>query len=505
MAALFTTPVTGASLRRLSTVAVALVLALSITGLSTPLGPAVPVALVLGVAGTLLVLGSTWHGLLATVVVVTLIPLPFSIRFGPVTVSFGRFLLFGLVVGFIAHATRKDTPLEVRRTPVDLTLLALLATMAAAVIVNLPRFIPVELTGAIRESGIYVVDFAAVFVVTTSVLTSTDRIVGLFRLLAHLGVLVAALGIVEYLTGRNIFEFLAPALPGGLASFVRQLAEAAVLTRGFVARTRATFEHPLAFGTVLLMTFPMVVVLAAHARDRLVRRYWAAGGAVIGASLLFTAARSVYALAATSVVLLLLLLPGGRARRALLVGGCAVVALFLAQPAVRATMIAFFDPARGGVVEGSINARIIDYRPVLELWADRPFLGYGPRSFARDELVKSGLLEDPGNLILDNAYLQHVAENGLLGLLALLALLALAATAAWRSFRAAPTPELRLLSLGLFVSVVNWIAMGFVADTYTFNAPPRLFFVLLGLVAAVRLRSGWSPREPSPVPPGTDD
>lgn len=492
MAALLAAPVTGASLRRLLTVVGALLVVLAVTGVSTPLGPAVPFALVLAVAGGLLVIGNTWHGLVATIVAITLIPLPFSVRFGPVTLSFGRFLLFGLLLGFLVHVGRSGSLVWTRRTPFDVPILLLLGTMALSTIVNLPRFLPVELGGAIRKSSLFAIDLGALFLMTASVVSHERRLVRIFQLLAHLGIAVAALGIIEHLTGRNVFEFLAPALPGGLAAFVRDLADAAVLTRGFVARTRATFEHPLAFGTVLLMTLPLVIVLASASRDRAARRYWTAGGALIGVSILFTAARSVYALAGLSIVLLALLLPNRADRRRLVTGGALVTVAFLAQPAVRRTMLAFFNPTRGGVVEGSINARLIDYEPVVGLWQQRPFLGYGPRSFAVDALLESQLLEDPGNLILDNAYLGHLAETGVLGVLALAAVLISACVAAWRAYRRAPTPELRLLSLGLFVAVVNWIGMGFVADVYTFNAPPRLFFVLLGLVAVVRLRSGWA-------------
>jgi O-antigen ligase len=154
-------------------------------------------------------------------------------------------------------------------------------------------------------------------------------------------------------------------------------------------------------------------------------------------------------------------------------------------------MIQFFQPRRGPQLEASLQHRVEDINPVLARVNHNPLFGYGPRTFAPDELRTSHLLDNPDNLTLDNAYLGGLAEGGVLGALALLTLLMTAYVSGWRAYRWAPDRDAKLVRLGLVLVVQNWILMGFVADIYGFNAPPKIFFALLAALAVARTESGW--------------
>lgn len=492
MSQLFAAPTPRAASSTIFWAFVGLFCALALTGVTTPLGPAVPVALVLVVFGLALALGSAWHGLVAVLVAVILLPVPFSVAAGPVTVSFGRLLLFALAVGWFAQLHWKERPFHLQRTPFDLPLLGLLGAMAASTVVNLPQLRGFEFAGAVRTIALYGIDFALLFWMVVSVLRSEARLLQLLRIVTGLIVVTAGLGLVEFATGSNVFEFVAPYLPGGVGRFIQQLADASVLTRGSISRVHSTFEQPLAFGVVLLLGLPLAIALRSAARDRRGVIGWSLGSMIIGAAILTTAGRSIYLIGGISALTMLAFLPDRRARRTLLWSLIAVVTLFFSQANVRDTMLHFFQPERGnGTTEGSINARVADYDPVLSLVEQKPVLGYGPRSFSSDQLKRSGLVTDRANFVLDNAYLTQLAETGVIGLLALISLLAVAWCASWRSFRRARNTETAVIGLGLFVAVQSWILMGLFADTYAFNAPPKVFFVLLGCVAAARRLSGW--------------
>lgn len=480
-------------MRRAAVVA-GLFLALLVVVPSAPVGPAVPLLVPLALAGLLIVFGSARHGVVIVVVAAMLIPQPFSVKVGPVSLTVGRALLFTLVAGWFLALKRADRPILPRRTPIDPMIGVFVATMLAATIANLDRYGPGELLGALRRTGVFVVDYFLLFFIAVSVMRSLDRANRIVSVLAATVGLMGAIGLIEHVTGQNVFVYVAPVLPGGIGQFIRDLAETTVLTRGTVSRVRSTAEGPLPFGILLVLGLPLALSFALRVQKRGPRVFWALATGAIGMAMILNASRSVYALAAVTFATFLVLLQNRRQRIGLALAGLVLTGAFLSQKDVRDTMLTFFQPERpGGIYEGSVQARVEDYRPVIGRVTDRPFLGYGPRSFSVDALLQNKLLDNPGNLVLDNAYLLQVAEGGLIGLLALIALLVAAYSAAWRALRRARSPDEYLIRLGLFTAVQGWILMGLVADVYQFNAAPKVFFVLLAAVAVHRIESGWVP------------
>lgn len=496
-----TAPAVRRPLRRRVAVLLGLVLSLFLVVPVAPFGLAAPFLVPLGVMGLLIALGSAWHGVIAVVAVSMLVPRAFSIQAGPVSLTPGRTLLFALVIGWLAGLKRPDRPILIRRTPIDPMIAVLTAALLASTIANLSRFGPGELLESLRRTSVYVVDYFALFFIAVSIMRNLRNAERLVRIVAALIGVIAAFGLLEHLTGRNVFTLVAPTLPGGVGQFLRDVGANPNFKRGQISRVRGTAEGPLAYGAMLAMGLPLLMCFTLQAKERLARIRWGAATAAVGLAIILTASRSIYLLTGITFVTLLILLPNGRQRRALAMAGGALVLSFLSQTAVRETMLSFVQPQRaGGLYEGSIQARVDDYEPVLRRVAERPFLGYGPRSFAVDALAKNQLIDNPGNLVLDNAYLFQFAEGGVIGLAALIALLVAAYSAAYRAMRRALSPEMFLTCLGLFAAMQSWILMGFVADVYQFNAAPKVFFVLLAAVGVYRVESGWAP--PQGGPPG---
>lgn len=455
-----------------------------------------PVVLVVAVVAVLIVVSEPWHGLLIVLAATALLPVPFSVHVGPVTASVGRVLGWALALGWLAARSRADRPVRRRRTPLDIPILLLIGAMVLSTIANIPSYGSGELGGAIRKLAVFGIDYALLFWIAVSVLHERGRVERLLRYIAGLAILAAVLGLVERATGQNVFSLLAPVLPPGVNELIREIGKSSTegLARGGLVRIRSTFEGPLPFGIVLLFGLPLSVTFALIGQTYRTRMLWVLGASAIGASLLLTASRSVYLLGAFTIVALLVLLPDRSARIAVVAAGAAIATLFLVQGDVRKTMLVFFQPEHGVVLEGSLQARVDDYTPVLGLVSHKPLLGYGPRTFAKDTLQSTGRVDNPENLVLDNVYLGQLAEGGVIGLLMLGGFSVACVVVALRARRAAITREELYIGSAMVAVVVSWVSMGFAADVYTFNAPPRLFFAALAALAITRARSGW--REP---------
>ena len=452
-----------------------------------PLGAAVPLALVLGAFALAVVFGSVWHGLFVVVGAIMLAPIPFSAHLGGATLSIGRVLMYGLAVGWMAQLRWRERAIRPRPTPLDPFLVFVLVTLVASTIFNLPRLSQSQVAGALRKDALFGVDFFLLFWVAASAIRDGERALRLLRFFTGVVVVTAALGIVERQTGKNVFEYLRPIVPNQVGAYIHALAKSAVLTRGALSRVHSTFEQPLIFALVLLMGLPLAMVFAVTARERWSKRAWTGGAVLIGGALLLTASRGAYIIAGVTLATVLVAAPDRRTRGRIFIAGVAIVGLFLAQHDVRNTMVAFFHSTRraGGTFEGSIQSRINAF--------DKPFLGYGPHTLSQDE-INQLLPKSRGALVLDNAYLGHVGEAGTIGLVALLGLLFAAWLCAVRGFRRSQTLERKLVCLALLSVVQTWFLFGFFADVYQFNAPPRLFFVLLGALVVLRREALPAPR-----------
>src|SRR5205085_12463604 len=75
-------PPAAASGRRVLLITVGLFAVLGVLAGATPIAPAVPVGLILGVIGVALALGSPWHGTIAVLMATIFLPTPFSVHLG---------------------------------------------------------------------------------------------------------------------------------------------------------------------------------------------------------------------------------------------------------------------------------------------------------------------------------------------------------------------------------------------------------------------------------------
>lgn len=309
--------------------------------------------------------------------------------------------------------------------------------------------------------------WTGVVVVSSAGISDLGRLQTLLRRLVVLGSAVAALGILEFYTKRDLLASIH--IPGlrptaGLAD---------VMVRGAFTRPASTASHPLELSGVLAMLLPFAIqqALDPARRHRGRLRRWLPV-VLIGGSLPLTVSRtSIIGL----VVVLLVLVPTWKSSRRWPAFGfiaLGVGVMKFAVPGLVSTTIGLFSAFLGSG-DNSTQARAMDYAGVAQYVAQRPFFGRGFRTFI-PALYR----------YTDNQYLLAVVEIGIVGALAILGLYLTGircARAGRRLWTDEPTRELgqsfvAAMAVGLVVSATF--------DSLGFPMFAGLLFLLLGCSGA---------------------
>jgi hypothetical protein len=466
-------------------VLVGLVLLLQI-GTFVPLGARLGAGLLLWVAGT------PRLGLVAAVLTSMLVPVSLAFRAGPFLLTVGRLVGFAFLAGWAAAVSRRDGPL-VRRMPLDLAVLFVGFAYALSIVVNIPQFDGPELGDAVQRTLLISVDFLLFLYAATSVLgAGRQHVEWVLRVIALAVAGVAVLGIVDWVTRTNVFEFLTPFLPRGVARDISDVAPFAARERGGLRRAIGTFEQPNQLGAAVTIALPLLLHFAAtSARDRRLLYIGGAGACTLAGIL--TISRSVFICLALGLLVYVVASGSVRVGRGGIVAVVAVVAVgFAASPSLRDTMYLYFEGLVGRS-EKSVQARIKDYDNVLRQFDRTPLAGSGPATWTPRALSRPDNDRvdptDRGQVVLDNLILSTIAERGLAGLLALLSLLLGAIGIAVRSVRRARSPDERSLRAALLASLTVYAVLCALFDMWAFYGPTKLYFLLVAATVVVAGRT----------------
>jgi len=464
--------------------------ALLLIALLVQIGPAVPIGLVVFAALLVRAAANPRFGLMASLVASLAIPVQLSLRAGPFALSPGRLLGFAFLVGWLASLSRPGGP-ELRRTAVDVGVISLLLAFGLSIVANSSTLSNLAFAEAIRKLLVFAVDYFAIFYATVSVLAVGRRHLDVvLRVAAFAAVGTAVLGVLEQLTGRNVFTFLEPVLPFNLADYIRVLAENSVLTRGTLVRVRSTFDGPHAFGAVLTMALPLLLHFWAVSTSRF-RWLYLGCVSVVALAAMATASRGVYV--AFTLTLIAYALASGLvkpSRRAILALVVVLAITAGANSGLRATMSLYFR-GLANLEERSIQGRVTDYANVIQQLDRTPFAGSGPGTWELRAIRRGDNpivdLNNAADEVLDNYYLVVLAEVGLFGLFAFIVVIFGGVLLGWRAVLRARGPTDRSLAAAVFASLVGFAVLTFVFDMFAFNGPVRFYFVMLA--AAVILSS----------------
>jgi hypothetical protein len=324
-------------------------------------------------------------GLLCTIVLTLLIPLTLAIPAGPVTLGIGRAVGFAFVAGWLASLSRPRAPLY-RATPFDWAWLVLLLAILLSILSNSAQLSAAQFSQAARTFATFVVDYFLFFLAAVSIMGAGrrhfDRVL---KTTATVVALISLIGIVEYVTRRNVFTYFGPVLPPGFRATLLAVAKSATRERGGLPRVLGTFEGPNRFGAAMAMGLP--VLLHFWVTTKTAGRYlYALGAMACGVAALLAVSRSAFV--ATAIVLAVYFIGSGNFRLSVGKVG-AVIAVFVivlaVSPQQRKVFAFYFNDLTGK--QQTIKGRTIrsstsrwcccpspapDQAPMARSWWRRP-------------------------------------------------------------------------------------------------------------------------------------
>jgi len=398
--------------------------------------------------------------------VLLLVLIPSTLVVGPLGAAGSPAQLLGLLAGVWWLAAQLDrsratlSPGEPTRTAMAVFAVAMIGSYLAATTRPIEA---IELSAADR--GLLVVlSWWSVTLLTTDGLVSRQGLDDLLRLLTTVTGIVAALGLVQFVTGLAIVDQIS--IPGLSANG----SLVGLIDRNGMARVAGTSSHPIEFGVLLAMVLPVALHYASvDTHRRRWRRYTPV--VLICAALPVTMSRS--ALLAVAVVLAVLFpLWSARKRIAALVAvGIGLMAVYVAVPGLLGTMLRLFTDISD---DGSAQSRTDSYALALEFISRDPWWGRGLSTFL------------PTYRILDNQYLGSLIEGGVIGTTALVTLLVVAIWQSGRMSRRLPDPGDRGLARALMATVAAAALSCATFDAFGFPQVAGTLFFAIGCIGALR-------------------
>ena len=350
-----------------------------------------------------------------------------------------------------------------QRQPIRFAMLVFAASILASYVVgNLRPIVGPEARSADRGL-LTLCAWLGLVLVANDHISTRLRLDMLLRRLVLLGSFVAALGLVQFNTGRIYTNYLK--LPG----LVQNSDIVGVSVREGFARPSSTAVSPIEFGVAMCMLLPFTLHYALNHRSGSKWRRFAPL-ALLAVAIPISVSRSALICA---IVGLLLMLPAMtvRARFGTLLGvGATLGIVFVTVPGMLGALTNLFT---GISDDGSAASRTGSYTLAFEFISRAPVFGRGFFTFM------------PEYRILDNQYLGSLIELGVVGLFAFLALLATGAVLAQKAKGLSSDPGTRLLAQALFASLAAGAAGFAFFDGFGFPMVGQLIFLILGCIGAL--------------------
>jgi O-antigen ligase len=408
--------------------------------------------------------GKRIASLLAAYIVLLLL-LPSSMVIGPLGAGGtpASILAVCLLWAWIAGRLHPGSRLGQGPQPVRGALLVFAAAVGASAVAAAFRPIAgVELAALDRGGLVIVGGLGVAFMAADGIADrhQLDRVIGW---LVGAATVFAMAGIVQFLFGYDVKTLLK--VPG----LVENLAAIGIDERSTFRRVSGTAAHPIEFGVVLAMVFPLALHQALYGRARTTLRRW---GPLLAISLALPMSLSRSAFVALALVLVVLgpVWPPDRRRRGLLVGVVFAGFVRFTIPGLLGTVKSLFlnlgnDP--------SIEGRTEDYSVFGRYFSDHPWFGRGLFTFLPDSYTT-----------FDNQLLLSLVEVGVVGTVALLVLFFVGMGSARGARKRSTDPATRHLGQALAASLAGALIAYGTFDALTFSMVTGCTFLILGLAGA---------------------
>lgn len=402
-----------------------------------------------------------------TCYLVVLYAIPARLVFGPLGSAGAVSSLLGLVsLGlWLLLRLGRTVPAwgAARRLPQ--TLFAFWVAVAISYILAMSRPITSDEVSPADVALLGVASWSGPMLLAIDAIATTERLRTLVARIAAAGGMLAALGLVQFVSGQAWVDRVE--IPGLTATS----AATGNFDRNGLARPSATATHPIEYGVLLSVVLPIALHVAFASRGSWLR--WVPAGLIV-AAIATSSSRSAYLGAVIGVAVCSLV---WTARQRLIVVGFGGVGLLIAVAVVPRLLRSISGLFLGLQTDPSIASRTSSGEVVATMVAQHPWFGRGLGTFL------------PKYRILDNQYLLLLVSVGVVGTLAFLAIgcAAVAGLLARAKALAARSRDRDLL-----VSLAAAVLVGFVSlaffDAFAFPMTMGTLFLVLGAGgAALRL------------------
>jgi len=405
-----------------------------------------------------------------TVFVVLLFAVPSNITIAGMGTLGRPALLWGLILFVwwgISRLQSTSEAVELSRQPVRWALGVLAVVVLIGSAAALLRGQPSDQVSPIITALLRLASGCGVVLVAMDGIRTHNDIVRLARVLVIAIGCTAALGVAQIMTGSSLLDWIAsvPGLDydwGGIDS------------RGVFVRAAGTGTHPLEFIATLSALLPLALVLAVTGGLGVRRSqrvlWWLIVGTVLFVSLTAVARSSIIGVA-LGCILIAPVLPRAYRWGGAVVGVIGVAGLVVAVPGMWRATLSLFTEAEN---DPSAQSRTGGLERLPDFMSTSPLIGQGWGTFTSRYYV------------FDNQWAGLLVEIGLLGTLAVLGLVVCAVWSATFAMRSAVFTDTRMLSGAFNAGLIVLAVLFAFFDGFSFPIATGLFFLLVGLGAAIR-------------------
>ncbi|MCK6068068.1 MULTISPECIES: O-antigen ligase family protein [Microbacterium] len=406
-----------------------------------------------------------------TVYLVLLFAVPSNVTLGPLG-SVGRpALLWGilLLVWWVLSRLQQRT-VDARPVwqPIRFAYAALVVVALVAFAAAMLRGQPADQVSPAITALLRLMSWGGVLLVAMDGVRTYYEATRLVRWLVVVAALASVLGLAQSFTGSSLLEWV-HSFPGVSVDL------GGVDSRGDFTRASGTATHPLEFTASIVGVLPLAIATAIAGGYRAATRrqalLWWTPAALIALVSMLAVSRSALIGLVVAVVASVPGLPKAYRWVIGVAGLCGSLIVIAAVPGLFGTVLSLFTNAAG---DPSALSRTNALARVPEFIGASPLIGQGFGTFL------------PRYYIFDNQWVLIAIELGILGLVCFTALIVAAMWSAIRASRRSPYGETRTLARSIAASVATLAALFLFFDGLSFPISAGLFFLVMGLTAAIR-------------------
>ncbi|MBI5037476.1 MAG: O-antigen ligase family protein [Candidatus Kerfeldbacteria bacterium] len=388
---------------------------------------------------------------------------------GGVTIRLSQIMLFATAVAWLIHQVM-DRPARLVRNPLLLPLSIFLAVNVMSLIntPNLPRSIIVLA---------YITFTASLVFWIPNLITNTAQIKRLIAVMLISYVLVSAFGLFQF---AGDMLGLPPEITG-----LRDLYTQDVL--GFT-RVQSTAYEPLYFANYLLLPIAIVFTFFLSQRSAMTGTVALVLFGLGMVAFILTVSRGAY-IAIAGMLMVIALFYLKRVLRPRLIVSFVLVGVIVGWIVLRAlgaggglfTLEKFQEHVINVFYGASFNERVYTFEQASLAWQEDRLLGVGVGAFGPWVAPHPAYMPDDGWKIVNNEFIEILAETGLLGLISFLSLLVLLLIRTFRAIRITRDGYLRAVLVASLAAVIGIIIQ---YQTFSTLYIMHVWFAIAFLVAA---------------------